>query len=225
MGGRNRIVVDYGDLETLALLDVIDIETGKADLDEFDRVQWPWKVEKKLIASGFSDLMGGEIPEGEEGFVLYWPHHDYRVKMKSAEYLRLHKIIFGLSERSVWASLGAGRTVEQICVDIPDEFHDWVKSVAKRLQNEQREVERKVIGGFVDAMTKLEMDPLSYFDGREVPSPTFRRDFANLIKSHPYKGYIFSYLDKKDVKAAIFADLKPTGSVTPMGASHSEDEA
>ena len=33
---ENRIVVDYGDYKGLVLIDVIDNETGKSDLQEFD---------------------------------------------------------------------------------------------------------------------------------------------------------------------------------------------
>ena len=89
-------------------------------------------------------MLALDIPEGEEGFVVYWPGKDYRVKMKAAAYLELHRMIFSLSERSVWARLGEGETTEDICVKLPDEFHGWVREVGERLVKERNRIVREV---------------------------------------------------------------------------------
>jgi RNA ligase len=202
----NRIVVDYGQDEKLVLLDVIDTETGRSALFEFHNITWPHKVEKKLIR-GFHDGLVHEIPSGEEGFVIYWPHRNYRVKMKSAEYVALHRIVTGLNARTVWSEMGLGKTAQQICDNIPDEFHDWVKDVADQLEARRNVILNKVVRVGVGA---VEMVPEHDRNGRE-----FRKDFAKNIGNHEYKGYVFAWLDKKDLFSLIWKDLRPEAGWEP----------
>ena len=196
---ENRIVVNNGDQERLVLLDVLDTATGKSDLDEFDRVYWIDKVDRKLYGSGFDGSFVHDIPEGEEGFVIYWPHYDFRVKMKAAEYLELHRMIFSLSERSVWERLGAGETVQEICEKLPDEFHQWVNDVALRLYTQLHEVMMQ-----------------THHDYRMILQtvPVDRRDFALKAKAFPTKTYLFMMHDGKEIGPAIWKTLKPAGGKT-----------
>jgi RNA ligase len=52
---------------------------------------------------------------------------DLMIKLKQADYVELHKIVTGLSERTIWERLLEGKDVLE---GIPDEWHDWVRSVA-----------------------------------------------------------------------------------------------
>lgn len=207
----NRIVVDYGQRDELVLLDVLDNATGKSDLVEFDSMGGP-KVERKLIP-GFDVSLSHDIPEGEEGFVLYWPGRDFRVKMKSADYVALHKLIFGLNEKSVWAQLGAGMTVSQVCEALPDEFHQWVRDVAGNLQEQAESIRYAALAEYDDLMM------------RRLPMFWNRRQFAEEIKDSPYRGYLFNLLDSKDIKGKIWDSLKPVGGGKSVAPSISEDVA
>lgn len=152
---ENRIVLSYGEDERLVLLDVLDVETGKPDFDAFDNIYWFDKADKTLLP-GFIDTMAGDIPKDKEGFVLYWPHSDFRCKVKGADYIALHSILTDTSSRKIWQylavnecrglgdakALGQGlgmdpRDVSAILsvgddwityliADVPDEFYDWV---------------------------------------------------------------------------------------------------
>jgi RNA ligase len=84
---ENRIVVDYGDYEGLVLIDVIDNETGEADLQEYDDCEWPDKAPRTILFQGFDSGHAADIPDGDEGFVYLWPSRNFRTKMKSAEYI------------------------------------------------------------------------------------------------------------------------------------------
>lgn len=196
---ENRIVVNYGSQQRLVLLDVIDTETGKSDVDEFDRVYWVDKVKREYFPNGFSDSFGHDIPEGEEGFVVYWPGKDYRVKMKSAEYLELHKAIFSLSERSVYEMLTNGQSIAEICEKIPDEFHDWVKDIATRLTTEAERIEADVKKEFNRISKNLKLD-------------STRKDFAEVAVGSPNKAYLFMMFDGKPIREAIWKTLRPVGS-------------
>lgn len=206
---ENRIVVNYGDQQRLTLIDVIDIETGKSDLAEFDRVYWLDKVERKLFPDGFKDTMASDIPDGEEGFVFYWPEKDYRVKMKAAEYLELHRAIFSLSERSIWHMLGDGKTVAEICEPLPDEFHAWANEVATRLLAEADKIIADVRREFGRVMVNI---PLHH----DLSTPEAVRDqrkaFAQEAAKSPMKSLLFMLYDHKDITDAIWKSLYPAGN-------------
>jgi RNA ligase len=210
---ENRIVVNYGDARRLVLLDVLDTATGKADLDEFDRVLWVDKVERKYFPNGFSDSFGHDIPEGEEGFVVYWPGKDFRVKMKSAEYIELHRAIFSLSERTIWQALGDGKNTEEICVKLPDEFHDWVKGVAETLQVEALRITIDARREFRETLQRVVPE---YYDGAPLTDARaqHRKAFAQLAAKSPMRTYLFMLYDGKDIEQAVWKTLRPVGNKT-----------
>lgn len=196
---QNRIVVNYGDDDKLVLLDVIDNFTGQSRFDLFDELDWPWKVERRNVI--FNDSLIHEIPQGEEGFVLYWPYQNTRVKMKSAEYLTLHKMIFGLNARVVWERIGQGETWEQICDKLPDEFHQWVKDIAQGLEAEA-------------ALTKLRVTKEFRQISKGMTLDSTRKDFAAKVATSPNKKYLFMLFDGKSIEEAIWNTLKPSGVET-----------
>lgn len=107
---ENRIVVNYGDIDELALLDVLEVPTGKSDITMFtvlDYEGWPVVAEKKVIGTGFYDTIASEIRDDEEGFVLYWPAKNLRLKVKGATYVHLHRIMTNMSSRAIWVYLAA----------------------------------------------------------------------------------------------------------------------
>ena len=55
------------------------------------------------------------------------------MKVKQQDYLRLHAIVTGFSSRSVWEVLRTGKHPSGELVDVPDEFHNWVKGEEEKL--------------------------------------------------------------------------------------------
>lgn len=194
---ENRIVVDYGSERKLVLLDVLETATGKSDLAAFDETPWPHKVEK-LLLKGFADTMASEIPDGEEGFVFYWPSKDFRVKMKSAEYLEIHKLVFGLNARVVWERLGKGETWQEICEKIPDEFHPWVRNLNNSLYQQQRDIIVEVGRQWASVLSLL-------------PKEFTRKEFAEKAVRFPLKQYLFMFYDNKSIANEVWNTLKPSG--------------
>ncbi len=197
---ENRIVVNYGDAERLVLLDVLETDTGKSDLAEFDEFYWLDKVVKTPLP-GFVDTMASDIPSGEEGFVFYWPGKDFRVKMKAAEYIELHRMIFGLNARTVWERMGAGESVESIAIKLPDEFYDWVRDIASGLTLQAKMLTNDIRHEWIQVLDKM---PMSYT----------RKDFAAEAIKSPLKGYLFMLEDNKDISDAVWQSIKPAGGIT-----------
>ena len=193
---ENRIVVDYGEYRGLVLIDVIDTETGKSDLQEFDECGWPDKVKRMHLNLGFDSGQAADIPPGDEGFVYLWPEKNYRVKMKSAEYMELHRLVSRLSEKTIWEMLMEGRTRDQIKAGLPDEFYGFVDKTCDAIQYSALDIVQNAV---------LDYDSIIWRLG-ENPS---RKEFAALAKDSDYRKYLFLMLDGKDIYGLALADSKP----------------
>ena len=212
----NRIVVDYRGADRLVLLDVIDNVTGHSDFEAFDALRWEDKAEKRLIAGGFSDTLAHDIPTGEEGFVLYFPHTGFRTKMKSAEYVELHRVVTGLSKKSVWEMIGQGKTAKQIKDNIPDELFEFVDNTISELRLKQYEILDEIGEAWFDITA----------DDIEMKIMT-RKQFASKVQKYPHlRGYLFNILDGKteeEIADKVWNTLKPVGDTRAF--AQSEDVA
>jgi RNA ligase len=196
---ENRIVVDYGDYEGLMLLDVIDNETGFSDTDEFDNCDWPDKVVRQHVP-GFDSGQVVDIPAGGEGFVFLWPAKNFRTKMKSAEYVFLHKVVSGLNDRSIWEHLSSGKTLDELKKNLPEEFHDYVDRVGNALMSELT----KVIELWYNEFTEVKSD---------LPEGFSRKDFAVRASNSPYRAALFQILDEKSVVDAAWREVRPAAII------------
>lgn len=117
---ENRIVLDYGGLDDLILLTVIDNETGEETIEDIG-----FPVIKRF--DGINDLEELKALEknNKEGFVVRFKN-GFRVKMKFAEYVRLHRIITGVSNIAIWEYLKDGKPFDALLEKVPDEFYDWL---------------------------------------------------------------------------------------------------
>jgi RNA ligase len=133
------------------------------------------------------------------------------IKIKQEDYVNLHKLVFGMNERTVWEMLGEGQTVSEICEPLPDEFHAWVEDVAGRLLGRHT-----AILDYVSMMFGLVQVRLG--EGAS------RKDFAVYVNEHAPRSapYLFAMLDGKDVAPMIWKSLKPSGE-SKLRAMSTED--
>jgi RNA ligase len=198
----NRIVVDYGEYEGLVLIDVIDDETGKSDLQEFDDCGWPEKVNRVPMAS-FSETQIVDIPPGDEGFVYLWPERNVRTKMKAPDYVELHRLISHLSEKSVWEALVSGKTIAQIKEGVPDEFYGFIDETANAIMEKASEIVREAHAAFYEVAEGLPTDESGKVN---------RKAFALKASKHPLKKYLFMVLDSKPVYPVALVESKPVAN-------------
>jgi RNA ligase len=125
---RNRIVVDYGALEDLVLLAIIDTETGK-DL-VLKEIGFP--LVKRYDGLQGLGLLKKLAEDNREGFVLKF-ESGFRVKVKFDEYVRLHRILTGVSNQLIWEMLKNNTPLDAILERVPDEFYTWVKQTRQQL--------------------------------------------------------------------------------------------
>lgn len=185
---ENRIVVDYGDREELVLLAIVETATGK---------EWPLHAYESVFPvvkrydgfSQFDELMATQDGT-REGFVVRF-ESGQRVKIKFAEYKRLHKLLTGISPKAIWDVLQAGNDISKAIERVPDEFFQWVRETENNLRAAFAAIETTARG----QMT---------FGGS-------RKEIAERFKQCLFPSVMFLMLDGRDYSQAIWKMIKPSG--------------
>ncbi|MFJ3633954.1 RNA ligase [Streptomyces sp. NPDC090112] len=178
---ENRIVVDYGDRRDLVLLAAFGPDGTEVPLTEAAPhwegigsvvTVWPAMPLDELVALTESNtLPGGAAANGmdAEGFVLRFAS-GVRAKAKLTEYVRLHKVLTGVTARDIWRGHGiqrfaglpakqvaqglnctvadieasGGKPLDALLEQVPDEFDHWVREVVAGLEEAAAGHERAI---------------------------------------------------------------------------------
>lgn len=191
---ENRIVVDYNGRKELVLLAVIHTDTG----EEIDYVE-----EAKRLGLGYAQPFDGSFGDllikinglsgNEEGFVLQF-NNGLRVKIKGEEYVRLHRLITGFSNKSIWECLANGQGISEFLEKVPDEFYEWVRQTEADLKQQFENLAVRV-GDAYKAVCEL--------PDRKSQALQIMADFKDVSAA------IFTALDNKDPSPFIWKMIKP----------------
>ena len=142
----NRVVVDYGARAELVALAAIDNGTGR---DVELPADWPGPVAEviehhggdlaELVhAAGASRLDGAQA----EGWVVRFDSGE-RVKVKFPAYVELHRVLTGMTARTVWELLRGGGSLNELLAVAPDELHAWLRATAGEITSTVHSLERQ----------------------------------------------------------------------------------
>ena len=205
--GRNRIVVDYGDMEDLVLLGAIHTATGEEMSYEDMQFLYNDEDEEKIFTivkkyTGMKDFEFMKLMniDNKEGYVIRFSS-GFRMKIKFEEYCRLHSIVTNVSNKIIWENLKDGNSFEELLTNVPDEFFSWVEKTKKELEDAYNVIEKECMKYMVKTQQEL------------ISANTFqKKDFALKVKDHKYSGILFSMWDKKDYSQTIWKIIKPAYS-------------
>lgn len=192
---NNKIVVNYGDYEGLILLGAINTKTGdELSYDALLEYSYFFDVVKKW--DGYSDynVLKTLIKNNEEGFVIRFSNGD-RMKIKGDEYLRLHRIMTGVSTTSIWDVISTGGDMECLLKDVPDEFYDKIKEAVRDLTVRFGNIKKDYFQHYLD------------ITGRVIS--TDRKAFAEEAKRYSHPAILFAMLTGKSVDPIIWKIIKP----------------
>lgn len=204
---ENRIVVKY-DFEGLVLLGLVHKETGMEicyqgvmEIGSHNNI----RVAESLTGADLKILQHTNIPN-EEGYVVSYPRlnqDDLKVKIKMADYVRLHRIVTGMSARTLWelckcGTLGIG--------DLPESIRDWAEARSDKL--------------YADFFN-LQKDTYAIYNNRPVydtilPAREYRKKVAEYFfqQNRPeLKSLFFLLLDGKipELREAVWDMIEPRG--------------
>jgi RNA ligase len=217
-----RIVVDYGDRIGLVLLALIRNEDG---FEARRSVQEAWaRHEGFEIAENFpfsleeaTEMVNREGAKGEEGFVVVWPSligPPTRVKLKFVDYLRLHRLVTGVSPKRIWEAISQPHLAAEI-----DEFMNhstpwfkeftekWVRALRERFDEYQTQAKE----AFQVARVLVREQEIRYSQehGDTMPFAMLRKAYAAEFTKHSeISAILFSMLDGKDASVAIWKKVK-----------------
>lgn len=144
----NRIVIDYGDEESLRYLGSVDIEDGSDYWNGILMRLWDIPCNHCLDSGPFYQLDLNLNRPNSEGFVLFNDDTGDRLKMKQEDYIELHRVMTGLNERQLWEWLSSGRGADEILTDLPEEIHDWAGGVLLNLGAEFAQKKETVVHAY-----------------------------------------------------------------------------
>lgn len=236
---ENRIVVDYGARRDLVLLAAFDAEGRELRLP-YVTPDWEplGSVARSWPAMPLAELLklteANTTPDGRrtvgtdaEGYVIRYAS-GLRAKAKLAEYVRLHKVLTGITARDIWRYLGIQQfadqppklvakalfcSVEEVtafaCADqgpldalleqVPDEFDAWVRGVVARLGRQVLERELQVTVAY-DSIAHLGHD-----------RGAFARA-AQQLDDRTVRSAMFLRLDSRPTDLLVYRSLRPEGS-------------
>lgn len=165
---ENRIVLNYGSKDTLVLLGCVHVNSGRyfSPEEAAHILNWPGEVTETFSATSLAEALALPPRENAEGIVVAFNGTRTMVKVKQEDYLRLHKVLYGLSNKAVWEMLLASPTLgvsldPDVAELIPNEVLAWVDSVA----DAYRVAARDVIDQAIDFLHMFEFlkDSPDYF--------------------------------------------------------------
>ena len=183
----NRIVVDYGGVEELVVLAALDSATGLDRDDALAAVVPPFRLATFHGSHNPSAIPGVE----REGFVLRWPDGT-RAKVKLEEYTRVHRLIYGTSTKTIWASLRAGEVPEDQAAVLPAEMRAWISQYADRLRALHASIMEEQRQTF-----------------HQRPVDVSRAEFAQWAKQQRHPGLLFKLLDGKAMEDDVWRMIEP----------------
>jgi len=201
---ENRIVVDYGDEESLVVLGMTSRMSGKEmDYDSLLNVhnESGMSVVKKYDGINDYKQLKEMVKNDQEGFVVKFSNGD-RVKVKGVEYLRLHKIMANLSTTAVWEVLSNGGDMENLLKDVPDEFYKKIKTYVQDLKYGFFQISERA--------GKLH-DGFRYGKYGDRDSEPTKKEFAEFVfnQDKVLQPVMFSMWDRKPYDHIIWRIIKP----------------
>lgn len=190
----NKIVVDYGKQEDLVYLGSVNTETGE-DVGLISSLKEVFPTVLEHDVTSLDELMAQD-QTNREGFVLRF-NDGFRLKVKFEEYKRLHRIVTGVSAKTIWEMLSSGEGIASIIDHVPDEFFQFVKNT-----------EYELLKKFDGIKTEAEMIV------SELKGKVTRREQAEVVLNHHkhISGVVFSLLDGNNCDKLIWRMIKPSST-------------
>jgi RNA ligase len=198
----NRIVIDYGNVEDLFLLGCINTISGdELSYDEmYNMNKKIFPIVKRYYTYGDAHTIDDirKIQENNrEGFVIRFEDGE-RIKIKFEEYVKLHRIITNVSNKTVWEYLMNDLPFDELLENVPDEFYDWLKKTKSDLERQFIKIEHEILKEFYQIYFKEGI--------------TERKAFAEKALQSKNRGFLFALYSSKDYCKAIWKKIRPVYS-------------
>lgn len=195
---ENRIVCDYGDVEKLVLLAVYNRNTGEElAYNDWSKYYSDYGFEVVKRYDGLNDIQAlREMNEiNREGFIIRFSN-GMRVKIKFADYCRLHSIITNVSTKDIWEFLRDGKDFDELLERVPDEFDSWVREQQEKILNEYHAITFAAHKEYASIVNSFDRD-------------FSKKDFALKALQSEHHALLFNIYSGKDLSKTIWRMIEP----------------
>jgi RNA ligase len=202
---ENQIVVRY-DYEGLVLLALVKIDTGE-ELDYAELLRLGDRNRLRVVEAFDRPLTECVVEDirNEEGYVAAWLRPGttpLRVKIKYANYVRLHRLLTMTNAVTVWEMLRDGLDVGELTTDVPDEFRAWIDSMVARFRSAYAAIE---------GAARTAMD--AYPGEKNIVDAEQKKAFALyvLAEHKDISAILFAMIAGKQYDGIIWKMIRPRG--------------
>lgn len=206
---ENRIIVDYGMEEKLTLLAGFNNVTGEdISLEELSQTSSFFEADVYHDFKSIQEVVEEQARLGkmEEGFVVVF-EDGYRCKFKSAEYLKVARLLSEMTPLNFWKAMKDGVVQQEILEEIPEEFDDEVKRIKKFLEFKYRDVRDEIAIDYKYCIESI---------GGLYNVDEDRKKLGLFVKEHgselEYPAAMFAMLLGQSVDKYIMKEIRPVGN-------------
>lgn len=189
---QNRIVVNYGVREDVVLLAMLDTQTGE-ELDPATGVDHGLTIVRHLPPDADARELRTIIRDDEEGYVVRFAN-GFRVKVKGQRYMELHRIITGVSSRTIWECLAENKSFDDMLAIVPDEFAQWVRAEKEALLAAYRSLQSRA---------ETAHQAIIHLPDRKAQALAILADHRDISSA------VFALLDGKPIDSILWKELYP----------------
>jgi RNA ligase len=214
----NKIVVSYS-FEGLVLLGGYDLDSGLEVSDLADTWKVAFNLDRKPKTYQYNSLdemlkIAETLDVNNEGFVVRFSN-GYRIKIKGAEYVRVHRLISNCTPLAIWDMMRNLDDLDIIRKDLPEEhqrdfdkirallqdkFYDYIK-VIKSFYEETKELSDKELG------IKLKLNHYHL-------TPKIARTFVFACRKKNFLSEVYEIPNgQKYARRTLFETFRPTGNI------------
>jgi RNA ligase len=206
---ENRVVVSYAETDALCLLGGFNRETGEEyDLDELGRsidATWvPPQYSFDSLDAAMSWAKG--LPGTMEGIVLRYVDTNERVKCKSDDYCRLHRMISRITPLGVYDVIVSGDDLEDVRRGIPEEFIEEFDRIHSLIISQ---VDERV-SGVIECANRY-----AHHTDKELGLAISQKNLIDPVNDPASIGFVFTYRKKgvAEVRNSVLKAIRPTNNI------------
>lgn len=198
---KTKVVVDYDGLSDLIIIGAIHRFTGHdynyqelVQLGENLRMQ---VTERKTLTLDEVIQLKETIGYNQEGWVLRWSNGK-RLKIKGNQYLDIHRIAYGLSNKMKVGYWKDGK-IEELILKMPEEFRTEIEQFTSTLENKLEFLKQKLLEEVTRAKSNSnDRKTFAMYVNENAPKSIRHLIFKSyderlepqVLKEHIYKNYL-----------------------------------
>jgi len=186
---ENRIVVDYGDMDDIILLAIVNKERPENEIPIEFYEKYFHTAKLYGVFEDWLSIREKFDGQGREGFVLKFDN-GFRMKMKYEDYFRLHRLRTYMTKKHIFEFVETGRL---------DELHEMLEQFDEEIKMSVT----KILEEFTDRFNEIEEEARAEYRDFDTD-----KEAAFYFKTCKWRAILFNMRKDKPYDYLIFKQIK-----------------